>query len=580
MKSRKQRAGAPSSCRPLSITNCQENPDCYVNKSGKCTKKSVRGAKPIVHKEKPPKVYAEQPCKLITENCSAIPKCLLNKKGKCQQRPQRKGAVVAPQQLSIVRRAEEAKQQALIARRAEEERKLFEDVIRRLKEEIRLEEEAKQQALIARKASSIRVGSKEVDPISLVFHLDFEAILRDTQNFGNLSNYSREVKSIGTNSANGFIRKYKYNSEHYEVDVVQKNNLNYMGDSLVYEYLVGQCVNHFASFYPCFSKTYQICKYNTPADYKQILYLKDPVLPTGLDKMLTVLNTDDIAELIKTGCANNQHICIMTQYLPFDIDLGKYLDDPSRETSTLITILYLLHACLASFSNQFTHYDLHYENVQLVKIPNNKYSIFRMHLPNGRVISFKTNYIPCIIDYGRCYVNCAALNSTDIYRTVCEYDSNNPDPKQRVCGESCGNSTGYEVGPKYDRNTKEFIPATYENDYIDPTRRNISHDLRNLNYINKRYEFTKNTYSDRSLNELLQSLTPSYSNFGQEEETEMEPNIINNVLSANRAFIKIIDNPRFVAENNAQFRSSSYYNTVDIWTDLSRPFEVSIDSSM
>jgi hypothetical protein len=56
----------------------------------------------------------------------------------------------------------------------------------------------------------------------------------------------------------------------------------------------------------------------------------------------------------------------------------------------------------------------------------------------------------------------------------------------------------------------------------------------------------------------------------------MDPTRIANIMTAKNALLKMINNPKFVQENNAHFSSKRQYNTIDIWEDLSRPFEVSL----
>ena len=429
-----------------------------------------------------------------------------------------------------------------------------------------------------------------IDPVSLVFHENFEEILRDTQNFGNLKNYSRSVDFIGDYSNNGFLRKFKYTSDKYEVDVIQKNNKTLKSDSLVYEYLVGQCINHFAQFYPCFSLTYQIFKYRSDMDYRIMEYfllkrksddydpdldekVKQITLSTGLDQMLSALDEKDIVKLIKTGCENNDKMCIMTQYLPFESSLSKYIISRNMNPNTLTTILYMVYACLASFSNVFTHYDLHTNNVQLVRIPNDGYSIIRVNNKDGSVISYKTDYIPVIIDYGRCFVDCDKLNSTELYKTVCQYDRDNVVPSERSCLNDCGDLSGYQFAPKYYRLKQSFIPNGKDDYYIDPTRRNMSHDLNLINILQK---YQEGINFSPALKSFFKKLVIPETSYGQSEKLGTNPyGKIQNVISAKDELSDIINTADFIDENNEIFKDKQYYNTIDIWSDLSKPFEVS-----
>jgi len=519
-KQKKQKVS--TTCPKKSQPDCQADQNCVWNDTlAKCRKKTVRAI--------PPKVQ----CKHITtmENCSMDIECLWNKKGKCQKRRQKKIISVSPQGVSP-------------------------------------------QGVSPQRVSPQR--AQLVDPISLVFLPKIDTVLKDCD-FGNLANYSREGSVLGGKSGHGFIRKFIYTSKYHTVDVVMKSALDKFSDSLVYEYLVGQCINHFAQFYPCFSRTYQICAYNTKKDFNKLKDATDKfVLPKGLDQMLGVVDSGNIDNLIKTGCSNKQLICIMTQYFNFEGSLKSCISN-GINACTLLTILYLVYSCLASLSRQLTHYDLHDENIQLTKIPNNGYTLIRMHLKNGSVVSFKTDYIPTIIDYGRCYVNCSAVNSTEIAKRVCFYDNKNPNKDERVCKKKCGNESGYEL-PNFNKKTQTFDPHQYA-DFTDISRSNISTDLRVLNSL--RFTFygnnlLGNSYSGTKLTQMFKDLPLPSSTYVLPENLDMDLNRIRNIITAKNVFLAMIDNPNFIAENNAYCSSKTYYNTVDIWEDLSRPFEVSV----
>ena len=53
----------------------------------------------------------------------------------------------------------------------------------------------------------------------------------------------------------------------------------------------------------------------------------------------------------------------------------------------------------------FTHYDLHLDNILVFEPYLEKYIEFKYTLPSGKIITFKSKYVCKIIDYGRCYFN-------------------------------------------------------------------------------------------------------------------------------------------------------------------------------
>jgi len=357
--------------------------------------------------------------------------------------------------------------------------------------------------------------------------------------------------------------------------VVAKSSLEKYSDSIVYEYLAGQCINHFAQFYPCFSRTFNICKFNSKQDIKKI---RDVVatkpLSKGLDQMMSVLDASNLDDLIKRGCSEKELMCILTQYFNFDCSLRTCAEN-GMNSSVLLSILFLVYSCLSSLQKQFTHYDLHSQNVQLLKIPNDGYSLIRVHLVDGRIVPFKTNYLPIIIDYGRCFVNCAAINSNTVAQQVCLFDNKNPNKEDRVCKKTCGDVSGYDI-PPFNRKTQVF--AEHKRDTTDITRTNMSADLRLLNDV-KYLKNLKlgNDYCGKNLSEMLKKITLPFLRFYVlVEDITMDPTRVNNVHAAKNALLSMINNPQFVQENNAYVSSKRQYNTIDIWEDLSRPFEVSM----
>ncbi len=516
-----------ASCPKKNQIDCEADPSCVWNDSReKCRKKTIRAV--------PRRLY----CKDLTskENCSMDPECLWNKKEKCQQRPVKKAKISRSRRVSPAR--------------------------------------------VSPRVSPARVSPRvsppkqtlNVDPITLLLHS--ETILSKCD-FRNLAKYSREISAIGEVSGHGVIRKMKYTSPAHNIDVVAKSSLDKYSDSIVYEYLAGQCINHFSQFYPCFSRTFNICKFNTKKDLKK---LKDvsatKTLSTGLDEMMHVLNASDLDELIKIGCSEKDLMCIFTQYFNFDCSL-KTCVEKGMNSSTLLSILYLIYSCLASLSQQFTHYDLHAQNVQLVKIPNDGYALLRVHLADGRIVPFKTNYMPVIIDYGRCYVNCSAVNSNEIAKRVCHFDNKNPNKVDRVCKKKCGDESGYDM-PDFDKKKQLFDEQ--KRDTSDISRTNISADLRLLNDIKFSKNFSlPNDYCGKNLSEFFKIITlPMHRYYVLREDKNMDPSRVVNIMTAKNALLTMINNPKFVLENNAFYSSRRQYNTIDIWEDLSRPFEVSM----
>ena len=125
---------------------------------------------------------------------------------------------------------------------------------------------------------------------------------------------------------------------------------------------------------------------------------------------------------------------------------------------------------LTMLSEQFTHYDLHLQNVLVYTPIENKYIHYHYHM-YGYSVDFKSKYIVKIIDYGRAYFNDNGRDSLDIYEHVCN---------SKDCGGmKCGIDYGYA----------NLIPERYigSRNHITSYKPNISHDLRILHQIRKYY---------------------------------------------------------------------------------------------
>ena len=436
--------------------------------------------------------------------------------------------------------------------------------------------------------------------LRILLNGDPRAFLVSVEHFQNIHNYQPNILKIGENSANGFIRKLAYSVGSADYDIVLKSCIEPNSDSLIYEFLVGQCVNLYSGYYPCFSKTYMVGKYKSRDIWKMFKDLTPPITGSLID-YIDIFNPIDITNMVTSGCQNNQQICIFTQYIPIKGSIKSFLKKYSTDISTvdneqfqlrpeyshklykLATILHMTHQLLSSFSNILTHYDLHLGNLALVKLPKGRYISVNYRYPNGSIVSYNTTYIPVLIDYGRCFVNCkvmnAAINSSEeIMKVVCQNDSRS---KGGVCLDSCGNDTGYQFSTNYDDKKNTFVSARDDNFYIDYTRRNMSHDLRLLNDITDTFNFSAVSVGDEYIQKTLiadffmTKMRPMDCEFGSMERESSPTGRISNVNDAARLLTEIVANPQFIAKNNEFLGTNkkTLYGTLQIWTDLSHNFE-------
>jgi hypothetical protein len=97
----------------------------------------------------------------------------------------------------------------------------------------------------------------------------------------------------------------------------------------------------------------------------------------------------------------------MIEALSPSITLKKFLNTEIQINieNELKYILFQIYYTLVYLENEFTHYDLHWENILLHKLSYNTYIEYNYILNDGTLINFKSKYIVKIIDYGRSFYN-------------------------------------------------------------------------------------------------------------------------------------------------------------------------------
>ena len=429
--------------------------------------------------------------------------------------------------------------------------------------------------------------------------------------FENLRNYTLNMDKLDVDgtSSNGYVYKLKYNvSDGTIYNVVFKSPQDGPSDNLVYEYLVGQCINEFCKFYPCFIKTYSIGRFISVDLHNELFRRIGQPNTTTFDKYIQLLDKHNIENMILTGCKSNQFLTLFTQYIPIKYSLKDYLKNytylPSGwkkwairnecidQLYELTTILHMIYQLLSSFADKFTHYDLHMENVVLTEVPDNRFIHVIFHYPDGRVLHYNMCYIPVIIDYGHCFVNCKQMNeskpnSVEIMKIVCNNDAIR-NPKNPSCRHTCGNLSGYHYSTNLDE-TSEFLLASVENNFIDYTRKNISHDCRLMHEILYYFDFNhlpkENFIVQNLVIGIFDNLAKMYNRYGTYEQLDDDSDgsdgdeslskTINNVIAASDKLTEIISQPEFNIHIDSLLREKKLYGTLQIWTDLSRPFEFS-----
>jgi len=264
-----------------------------------------------------------------------------------------------------------------------------------------------------------------------------------------------QVKRIGAPSSNGFVNELRYTKRGYNAYAVLKSTTSYESDNLMYEYRVGQFLNKMTFLFPCFLETYGLFKYKSYDEWNHMRTTKQ-VIPSVFRSMLEPQPFD-----LSVGCENSRYMAVLIQHIRGCKTVRETLNEHTFQH--ILPILFQIYYPLFHMRKNFTHYDLHMENVILYEPVPGQYIEFHYQTETG-VITFKSPYIAKIIDYGRCYFN-DTEDSKDIYDEVCQL------PK---CKKKCGDERGFSNFRL--SNERGFY-------HIVTQKKNESHDLRFLNSV-------------------------------------------------------------------------------------------------
>jgi hypothetical protein len=268
----------------------------------------------------------------------------------------------------------------------------------------------------------------ENDNFFFNFNKVSEEILEQFKDF-NFDKLIGSIVQIGKPSKNGFVNLLKFREGTKEFNTILKTTLQLNADNNYYEFLVGICINKFKEYFPNFQYTFNY--YVFPADIttalkspsNKISILNESPLPVihSYAPISTLISSDNL----ESGCLENDKSSILCEAITNSITMNEYLSDiPNISLHEIINILIQVYKPLNNFSSEFTHYDLHLNNILLKKVPDGKYvevkyeydSPFTTEVEEPLIL--KTKYIPVIIDYGRAYINCEAFDKDFIKRDI------------------------------------------------------------------------------------------------------------------------------------------------------------------
>lgn len=347
----------------------------------------------------------------------------------------------------------------------------------------------------------------------LIFGHEKNVIKKMFSDFANFKNL-KGVSKVGENSNNGFVLNLRFEKMNYGVNALLKSSKKRISDNLYYEYLAGTVfINKINDFFPCFTETYHLFRHRTLLSKGRI---KSNNIEVSEYSDMVDLNICDASVVKNTSlcignsCKNGVNFAILVQYINNPISIATYMktneNDP-QFLAKMICILLQVYIPLSYLENEFTHYDLHTQNVLLYELPNGKFvEMEYIDERNGTTVVFKTNYIVKIIDYGRCYFGNFGNRKFLSSSTIAESIYNSPS-----CYEQGLENVGYNFF-EYKQNAENF--------YISSTMKNISHDLRLASMMTK---------SSRKIDLLFDGLILYEGKYGTPSRISSGDEYINNV---------------------------------------------------
>jgi len=388
--------------------------------------------------------------------------------------------------------------------------------------------------------------------VCLAFGTLTDEIKRHFAGFTTFAYVVPPIKRIGAESANGFLNQIEYVNRGYKSHAILKSAKTADADNLLYEYVVGQYINKQNKLYPCFLETYGYYQYVDEHAWSELQkpQVSDIKL---LTKGLVQQNSIDYND----ACRESQKLAILIQYLKNIKSLYDLARDPLFIADDLMSALFQLYLPLARLKDNFTHYDLHLENVYLYQPVAGKYIQYHYYISSSRAVKFKSSYMLKIIDYGRSYFKDeTGTNAKTIYdKELCEYGTECNYPE--TTGE-CGDKVGFSW-------LKKLGPQPIKQFYISSQKKNISHDLLPLNRIAQLDAINKRLTPE--LRELVNKVIYT-SEFGTAELTKSGyPHAIYNVEDAFKCIMAELLTKKFQDHNEAANLDKTKLGDLYIYND-------------
>ena len=281
------------------------------------------------------------------------------------------------------------------------------------------------------------------------------------EQFKNLNLVTSAVTII-SKGANGAVFKIPFTKDGYTAYTALKTSLTRDSDNLGYEYYIGKnFINKLIRRFTCFLETYEMYKFSRP------LAAVAGVDPDLVKKIVPIKHTT-----WGETCKLNKDISVNIQYFDSCQTLWHIVADKTNNKSLadIWIYLYQMYFALGILGDNYTHYDLHANNILMYKPYGEKeYLELIYHLENGAQLILKTDRITKIIDYGRNYVNFGFVdpgNNTTTKSIIDEVCAS------RECKPNCGENLGYSI-----LQGESVYPNNGNMKYINSNTPNVSVDL-------------------------------------------------------------------------------------------------------
>lgn len=306
--------------------------------------------------------------------------------------------------------------------------------------------------------------------VCIAFGKEIDTIKTFFGGFVNFNYLKSPINRMGKVSNNGFVSVLQYERAGYSANAILKSSAKPDADNLFYEYLVGMYINKQCIRFPCFVETYGVFQYVSESAY---LRMKDNAAHgvSAVKSGLAPMKPGRFDE----ACRGPQFCSVLVQHIKHAPSLADKCHDAEFVIHDLLYVLFQIYMPLAQLKDEFTHYDLHLENVLVYEPVKDNYIEYHYHMSADQTVSFKSFYIAKIIDYGRSFFddreNSGVTGSAKrIYQKVCS---------ELDCVPACGYNYGFAwLAP----NSKTPL----DNYYISSQVANRSHDLRLLSMLHRK----------------------------------------------------------------------------------------------